>query len=186
MGRQEIIEKLDRELKKDLREECQVVYILSRIRKILEAVKTVSSIGSDRKYQLLWFYCSWVLHYVMDKSSTQKLLKKLFADEIDNKKSAKENARMLKCNNPDFFKLSSLKLELHEFFKEHELSFDLLDNKWSIFCPILLEIIKETPIRFTSGSLQEIKLIRDKNGDYCYKFTLVGKKDKPIVKLKIK
>lgn len=186
MGRIEILEKLDREIKKDIREECQVVYILSRIRKILEAKNTVIPIGSDRKYQLLWFYCSWVLHYVMDRDSTQKLLRNLFSNGIDNQKSAKENAEMLKSNNPDFFKFSSFKLELHEFFNEHELSLDLLDNKWNNFCQILLEIIKETPIRFTSGSLQEIELIRDNNNDYCYKFTLVGMKDKPVVKLKFK
>ena len=36
MGQIEIIEKLDKELRRDIKEECQVVYILSRVRKILE------------------------------------------------------------------------------------------------------------------------------------------------------
>ena len=180
------MEKIENELKKDMQEECQVVYILSRIRKILEADRAAQSVGAAMEYQLLWFYCNWVLHYVMDKDSTQKLLTQFFANCFDHEMNAKDYATMLKSKYPGFFKLSILKSELNKFLVEHELSLDLLKKNWGNFCKILLGIIKETPIRFTSGSLQEIELIRDMNGYYCYKFGLKGKRAKPIVKLKLK
>jgi len=187
MGRHEIIEKLDRELKKDIREECQVVYILSRIRKILEANRVDGNGEAEGdRYPLLNFYCNWSLHYVMDKPSTQRLINNLLAEGLDCKKSAKDLAGMLKLKYPDFFKLSSLELQLRGFLIVHQLSLDLLDNEWSNFRQILLKIIKETPIRFASGVLREIELILDDNSDYCYKFSLVDKRDKPIVKLKFK
>lgn len=52
----QILDKLRKELQKDIRNEAQVVYILSRIRKMLELGKHKS------KYPILNFYCNWVLH----------------------------------------------------------------------------------------------------------------------------
>ena len=53
MAREEILEKLQKELNREIRDECQVIYILSRIRKILE-------ISDERsKYKMLNFYCNW-------------------------------------------------------------------------------------------------------------------------------
>ncbi len=180
MGQIEIIEKLKGELTKDTNEECRVIFILSRIRKVLE-IK-----NQKTKYKFLNFYCNWSLHSKLDKEGTTALPKVLFEKNIDSKKSGKENAVKLKLNNNDFFKFSSFKQELIDFLQENNLPLDVVKKSWTSFMKILLEIIKESPIIFTSNALSELKLSEDIKGNYCYKFTLVGNKNKPIVKLKFK
>ena len=180
MGQIEIIEKLDKELRRDIKEECQVVYILSRVRKILE-IK-----NQNEKYKLLKFYCNWTLHSKLDRKSTTVLLKNLFEQDIDCKKVGKENARLLISKHSDFFKLSNLRQELGGFIKDNDLQFDWITKNWSPFIKILLEIIKECPIIFDSDKLRQLELIKDDNGDYCYKFSITGSRHKPIVKLKFK
>ncbi|MEF3692136.1 MAG: hypothetical protein V3574_03740 [Candidatus Moraniibacteriota bacterium] len=178
MGQLEIIEKLKHGLEEDIHEECQVVYILSRIRKILE-IK-----NQKTKYRFLNFYCNWSLHSKIDRKETTDLLRVLLEKNIDSKKSGKENAIKLKLNNNNFFKLSSFKQELTDFLQENNLPLNVVKKSWISFIKILLEIIKESPIIFTSNVLNELKLSKDVKGNYCYKFTLVSNKNKPIVKLK--
>ncbi|AHB40251.1 TPA: hypothetical protein DHW62_04085 [candidate division WWE3 bacterium] len=55
----QILEKLKKELGKDIENESQVVYILSLIRKLLEIEKLKS------RYPILNFYCNWTLHSEM-------------------------------------------------------------------------------------------------------------------------
>ena len=52
----DIREKLQIELNKKIEGEPQVVYILSRVRKILEIDK------KEEKYKKIKFYCDWALH----------------------------------------------------------------------------------------------------------------------------
>jgi hypothetical protein len=178
MGQIEVIEKLNRELKKNIKDECQIIYILSRVRKILE-------INDQKgKYKLLNLYCNWVLHNKLDRKNTTVLLADLFEQDIDCQKGGKENAIRIKSNHSNFFKLSSLKQELGNFFKDHNLSFDLSNKNWLIFVRLLLEIIKDCPIIFSSNKLRQLELVKNNFGDFCYKFSINGSKYKPIIKLK--
>lgn len=81
MGRSEIEEKLTIELQKEITNEMQVVYILSRIRKILEIKKLKS------KYPILNFYCNWVLHSEITKTDGKEVNKilKEFIEKPDEK-----------------------------------------------------------------------------------------------------
>ncbi|MCR4305627.1 MAG: hypothetical protein NUV73_00910, partial [Candidatus Daviesbacteria bacterium] len=127
-----------------------------------------------------------VLHNKLDRKNTTVLLADLFEQDIDSQKGGKENAIRIKSNHRNFFKLSSLKQELDNFFKDHSLPFDLLNKNWLSFIKLLLEIIKDCPIIFNSNKLRQLELIKNSMGDYCYKFSIVGNRHKPIIKLKFK
>ena len=57
----DIKSKLQNELAKPIESEVQVIYILARIRKLLEIE------GKKESYQFLNFYCNWALHAKIDK-----------------------------------------------------------------------------------------------------------------------
>lgn len=60
----QILEKLKKHLLKDSFEESDVVYILSRIRKLIEISKIE---GNAEKYNELNFFCNWALHVQIDR-----------------------------------------------------------------------------------------------------------------------
>jgi hypothetical protein len=179
MQRIKILEKLANEIRKDIHDECQVVYILSLIRKILEID------GQETEYKLLNFYCNWVLHSKMNRKSSTNIILNLLGKGVDCQKSGKENVDQIKSNDPEFFKLSSFKQELCRFLKNSDLSTKAVDKRWPSFRIMLLEIIKESPVTFTSNNLRQLELVRNGN-NYCYKFSLKNCLEKPVIKLKIK
>ncbi len=61
----EIKDKLEIELRKPITEESQVVYILSRVRKMLEIDEKIN----QGKYKKLKFYCDWALHSEIEKGT---------------------------------------------------------------------------------------------------------------------
>lgn len=62
----DIKDKLSIELKKPINGEPQVIYILSRIRKLLDL-----NHKKDGAYRILRFYCNWALHTEIQKLKTQ-------------------------------------------------------------------------------------------------------------------
>ncbi len=182
MGREEVLNKLNARLSKAIDDEPQVIFILSRIRKILESKKEKST------YKYLNFYCNWVLHMKLDKPWTTALLSDKFEQDIDCDKSGHEIARQLASKHGDFFKLSSLKDDLKIFLKSNQLPEDLVtsNSKWTQFVKILLEIIKGSPIEFgVTKKVERMSLQKNAFG-YYYKFDLKNCGRKPIVKLKLK
>jgi len=99
-----IINKLEKFLQshKRFKEECEIVYLMAEIRKILDFNR-----GSSCEF--LRFYCNWVLHNSLDRKRTTKLLSEKFESNIDFTKSGKEIARDLKSKHADFFKLNDYK-----------------------------------------------------------------------------
>ena len=107
MARLEIIEKLNKALEEDIKTECQVVYILSRIRKILELL------DESDKHIFLKICCSWALH--TDMHRTKKLNKEL-KDVLINE-------------NIFFTFIDYFSNELFDFLKEHKLNTNIIKNQ---------------------------------------------------------
>lgn len=183
MIQEKIIKKLNVELSKDIKNECQVVYILSQIRKLLD----IRGTGS---YRLIRFYCNWSLHVGLDKPRTTKIISEKFDRYIDITKNGKYIINKIKSECPNFFKLNDFKDELKRFFQNNNLPLNLLNkNKnWIKFIKFLLEIIGECPVVCVESSDKIRKLILEKDNkvNYSYKFSLVGSRHKPIIKLKFK
>lgn len=78
MGREQIIEKLREHLSKVDPTECQIVYVLSRVRKILELEK------QQKKYKYLNFYCNWAFHSRIDRTAVveEALKDLLIGDDV--------------------------------------------------------------------------------------------------------
>ena len=91
-----IIKKLKKFLQNHSRfkEECEVVYLMAEIRKILDFKR-----GS---YRILRFYSNWVLHNKLCYKVTTQFLTKKFDSNIDFTKSVKEIVGEMKSKYADF------------------------------------------------------------------------------------
>ncbi len=126
MGRIEILEKLNIELKKDIHTECQVVYILSKIRKCLE----INNQKSEYKY--LNFYCNWALHSKINRAEPVADIIREFINDKDNGK---------------FLQFDYLIKDLRRFFKDNSLSKKLFETEnYLRFANLLVEIYSDTPL----------------------------------------
>lgn len=180
MNKKNIIEKLRKFLQNHSKfeEECEVVYLMVEIRKILEC--------GGKSYKTLRFYCNWVLHKELSQEKTTKLLSDIFELNVDLKKSGRENAHNIKSIGKDFFILKTFRKELEEFLKDHKLPMDLLKKNWWTFGKLLLEIIKDCPVYFVANKIRELKIEKYDDRNYSYKFSLIDSKQKLVEKLKLK
>lgn len=160
------------------KEECEVVYLMVEIRKILD--------NRGSPYNTLRFYCNWVLHKELSREKTTKLLSDIFEPNVDLKKNGRKNARNIKSVGRDFFMLKTFRKELEGFFKDHNLPMDLLNKNWWTFGKLLLEIIKDCPVHFVANKIRELKIIKYDDRNFGYKFSLIDSKQKLIEKLKLK
>jgi hypothetical protein len=182
--RDTILDKLSKEISKDIKEECQVVYILSRIRKLLELSK------EKKKYQYLKLYCHWSLHNELSKRNTVSMILESMEKDINLESSGIEIAQALEKGHSDFFKMETIKNELLDFLDKNGIRADDLKKNWGSFMKLLLGIIEEAPLNFEDISrngkkIKEIRLQKEE-GDYKYRFSLFDTSKKPKVKLKFK
>lgn len=125
MGEKEITDKLQKELEKEITEESQVVYILSRIRKKLETNKLKS------RYRFLNFFCNWALHARIDRTEP---VADILREFIDGK-------------NFDFIRFKHLAVDLSQFIEQFNLSSKILEpTNFRNFTNILAEICADTPV----------------------------------------
>lgn len=187
MNKKIIIENLQKFLQNHpkLEKECEIVYLIAEIRKIIE--------NNKNSYETLWFYCNWTLHSKLNYQSMAKVLSKKFNKIINFNKNKKEIQKDLIHGQKDFFMLKDLNFELNKFFKnlkKLELFTDFLKgNKWNIFCKSFLENVMECQIDFESKikSCKINKLSIEKiNSDYYYLFHLSNGARIPRIILKYK
>jgi len=121
------IDKLKEELLRPISEESQIFCIFIRIRKALELAKC------KEKYNLLNFYCNWLLHIEIEK------VPKKYKEKIIKQDS---------LGIISFIHLSDLRKELRDFFKEFNLSWSVISNEkeWLSFKKKILGIYKDTPL----------------------------------------
>lgn len=149
MGKPDIIEKIRKEfIKADgISEECQVVYVLSRIRKVLDK-------DGSKKYKHLRFYCNWALHTEIDR--TEKVQEMLLEFITEKNKSR-------------FLNFAPLLIDLKEFSREYRLS---EAASWladpinvSKFQELLVAIYSDTPVKVSCGLGYEITISDPKQED---------------------
>lgn len=164
-------------------EECEVVYFLLEIRKLIE--------GNKRKYGTLYFYCCWVAHSQLSYGSTAQFLSDKFDSFIDFRKKKKEIQHDLINGQKDFFKLRDLNNELRAFLNVKKLPANFLDGSaWYKFCQLFLDNITECGIDISTIKKQPRKinkLIVEKiNRQYFYGFYLANGVRIPRIILKFK
>ena len=133
----EIIEKLRREVSRTTFDEPQAVYILSRIRKYLELNEL------KEKFPYLNFYCNWALHARIDRrlpEPVEKMLKD-YLEQTDERR---------------LWDFDYLRSELCQFLSDCELPKRMTENNdiFEVFKRTVFEIYTDTPVQFNLGQFK--------------------------------
>lgn len=151
MAKNEITKKLENILKttRVYKHEMEVVYIFVGIRKLLEH----SDKETQTRFELLRFYCDWVLHIEKSRSfrvDANRVLEDLY---LSCERSIMYRGRIAQ-NASDFIYLKPLYATLIEFFREYYLDTFLLSDKacWLSFIKTFNCVVNDQPIYKTSGS----------------------------------
>ena len=147
MGKIQILEKLSSKLNSAPTSEEGVVYILSRIRKILE-IRAKEIHDNPKKYSILNFYCNLALHSRIDRYP------KKVADMLKRVTEGTDYSNSI----VNFTDLHAL---LSEFLNEYELPNFYKNCKISDFNKILNAIYSDTPIILRAV---EYEITIDKDG----------------------
>ncbi len=157
-----------------LTEECEVIFVMVQIRKILDFGGT--------PYRTLRFYSNWVLHKELDRVTTTKLLIDILGPEIDSKKTRRDNVRNLILNKPDFFKVKTLKNELKNFINENTLPTNILSNRnWRNFRKGVLESIRDCPVSFVPTEIESLRVEKINDKVFKYNFTIINGQRLPLL-----
>ena len=134
MEKSQIIKKLDVKFQREISSEEDVIYILSRIRKILEIENIKSS------YDILNFYCNFALHSRIDHVPPK--IKNMFVKMKNDGLNQKNGYTGLIIEFEDFHK------DLKRFMKEKELSNCLYEKEGEVekFNELLTAIYSDTPV----------------------------------------
>jgi len=155
----EIVDKLDKFLLKHspFSEECEVVYLLVEIRKILEH-------DQDSNFKVLKFFCDWSVHTQKDRQMAGIID---IASKIDqlvstvDKITTEQHEQILK-----FFEMSELRDELSKFFTMHSLPLALCegDSNWSSFVDVLTQVLSNQPINNPISTIKLIEIVSNAHG----------------------
>ena len=169
MNKQIIIDKLKLFLNKHsmFSEECEVVYFLVEIRKLIEDDK--------KNFRTLYFYCCWIAHSKLTLPPTVEFLRNKFDMFIDFSKTKKQIQHDLINGQNDFFKLRDLNNELKAFLSAKKLPANILGgNAWNKFCQLFLDNIMECGIDISKIKNRPHKInkltVEKINQDYLYEF----------------
>lgn len=134
----QLLDKLRGELQKDIESEAQIVYILSRIRKLLEIEKLKS------KYPILNFYCNWVLHSEINdtEGKTVNSMLREFIEEPEEKYKMSFHLQFLKQLR-NFIQDKGLPVPTKEYLVQ--------------FRYLLQHVISDTPIFVKTGTKYRIE-----------------------------
>lgn len=160
-----IVQKIVPYLSRPLQNECEAVYIIAEIRKILEYH---DSAGLPR-FDILYLFSNWALHTEASKNHVN--IRKYFAD-FDVQSTMKMKDYLQTSFFKELLQLELLKKDLAEFLKLHNLPTLVTETKeqWSNFLDLYTGIVSEVPMRYTKNDLlpdeiEELVLYRVNPGD---------------------
>lgn len=152
MSQQEIINKLDAFLRihPQLSEECQVVYLMVEIRKVLDHEK------SGPAYPLLKFYSDWTVH--TEKNHISPEIQQMMEAMYKTAKSDIANPALRKAGSPimQFAYMEGLGQEMKSFLENHGVDPSLATekDKWIEFVKLLVKILENQPINDPSTNIE--------------------------------
>jgi len=141
--------------------------------------------GEGKSY--LDFFRDWLVHdEITSKLATDFFLNKFeqHVRGLDTKKIAHD----FMSQEGDFFRFINLKTELRNFFITNNLPSNLTDDNsyWLTFVRLLVEILKECPVKCKVGKIDLLSLVEDKSKYICFRFHLRDRNELIKIKLKIK
>lgn len=159
MGHYEILEKLNSFLRKHSppKEECDVVYLLVEIRKILDH-------ENSEKYPILRFYSDWAVHTRKDKKT--KEIKKVMESIYKEIVLREQNASYIIMNPAiiSFADFKELRIEIGSFLNDHGLPEGLVLEDWKTFKRFLAKILTDQPIYNPCDGIRKYSLTPSSDG----------------------
>lgn len=133
-----------------LTEECQIVYLMVEIRKVLDHEK------SGSKYPLLKFYSDWTVHTEKDRISPE--IKQMMEVMYKTAEADIANPALRKAGSPimQFAYMEGLGQEMKSFLENHGVDSSLAQNemRWIEFIKLLVKILENQPIINPSPSIE--------------------------------
>jgi len=151
--RNAIIEKLNKELSKEIKTAAQVVYILMEVRKVIK-----DHDSSADRYPILSFFCDWVVHVKMDRQAARRMLGEVrgFYAGLDSYLHIKKNTNFF-----PFVMFIVLKRELKIFLESNDLPQNIIKDaeKWEEFLFLLIDVIIDCPLVSNAGYVRECRFV---------------------------
>jgi len=157
----QIIMKIRSEMDHVTKSECQVVYLLVEIRKLMDRDKKATE-----PYNSLRLYSDWAVHVGLAGPQAQDIVKKadaFYPKLMDGTATAEEKADFKKI-----FLLNTFRSELDHFLQDHvQRSFS--NAGWNSFLASFLHVIEDCPLickadNATLANVDEVFIVRDGDG----------------------
>jgi hypothetical protein len=164
-----IIEKIRPYLSRPLQSECEVVYVMAEIRKVLEQ----HDASGLPRLNVLNLFCNWALHTASYKDSTNI---KVYFSAYDLKSDMTPEEFLDSRFFKEIMNLAIMKKELGEFLNIHRLPDVLLKcEQWSNFVDLYTGVVSEVPMRYTKNDLlpdeiEDIMLMKIDHGNELQPF----------------
>jgi hypothetical protein len=148
----EIVRKLRQELEQGIATEAQVVYVMVKIRKLLDIERD----QGGAPYNSLRLYCDWAAHLSLSSSSEAQRIVRM-ADAFYPKLLKGELADQEKEEFRNVFSLSAFREELNQFLTEKRLP-TLSDAGWNAFLAGFLNTVEDCSLicRAKAAGLTEV------------------------------
>lgn len=156
--RPEIIDKLNLFISRHapFKEECEAVYLMVELRKLLDREKQLGRENID--IPLVRFYCNWTVH--ISKSNNHRLME--LAETVINE--------VLKNQSADHH-MAAFQKQMLSLFEKQGLNLKLFDvNAWNSFMRVFVQVLAEQPIDKLKGEVSS----------FCYKS---GYKDRIVIEI---
>ncbi len=139
--------------------ECEVVYFMVEIRKLLDRLE------QHKKFGTLYFYCNWSMHITMHRGVVVDILKKI-SGQVKNLQPI--------IQNPEIFGLisfESLKKQIEALSVDEPglMNWVITGDKWGKFKSLLLDVLINCPLQDASEDLliEQFEYVKNgKNIDY--------------------
>ena len=155
-----IIEKIKAILQKHPYTESQICHLMVLIRKRIEHIPK----DEQKKYQILKFFCDWVLHVKIDRSEISKNILKTIRQCInESEKRLHDLDFQEKSRNKirEAISIEKLYNEMLLFFKQFNLPLKPISNLtiWQKILKLLKVIIRDCPLQLTQNTIvTELKI----------------------------
>ena len=152
----QIVRKIRAELTRGITSECQVVYLLVQIRKLMDTDKS-----KEEQYRSLKMYSDWVVHIKLSGPTAKEIVRKadrFYPTLVNGQPSGLDKAEFAKL-----FSLDAFREELGQFLTENRLS-KFSNIAWKKFLPCFLNVIEDCSLVWenpgSKAKVDEVVIIR--------------------------
>lgn len=141
----DLLSKLTGALAKPVRTECQVVYLMVELRKLMDRQ------DATQHYPVLRLFCDWTVHTNIDRNRAAEPLIR----EFDNAVESVRGGNGMPLQFLDFLSLSHFRQQFRKFLDANGLPKAVVDDgdAWTRFLDLYSDVVSDCPISYTRSQL---------------------------------